>query len=81
MGSYPSADTYSASKPGPNGTTTQNQALIGFIDGQPSYNDTKARMPKVANGDTPPKATRSGLPVPKSNLWPVAVNPLVHRTQ
>jgi len=62
-----SMDTYSASKVGPNGTTTQTQGLIGFIDGQPSYDDTKARMLKVANGDAPPAATRSGIPVPKSN--------------
>ncbi len=60
-----SMDTYSASKPGPNGTATQTQALIGFMDGQPSYDETKARMLKVANGDAPPVATRSGLPVPK----------------
>ncbi|NYF79735.1 tetratricopeptide repeat protein [Granulicella arctica] len=62
-----SMDTYSAGKPGPNGTTTQTQGLIGFMDGQPSYDDTKARMLKVAHGDAPPAATRSGVPVPKSN--------------
>ena len=62
-----SIDTYSASKPGPNGTATQTQALIGFIDGQPSYDDTKARMLKVASGEAVPAASRSGLPVPKSN--------------
>ena len=62
-----SMDTYSASKPGPNGTMTQTQAFIGFIDGQPSYDDTKARMLKVANGDVVPAASRSGLPVPKPN--------------
>jgi hypothetical protein len=62
-----SMDTYSASKAGPNGTATQTQGLIGFMDGQPSYDDTKARMLKVANGDAPPVATRSGVPVPKSN--------------
>ena len=60
-----SIDTYSASKAGPNGEATQTQALIGFIDGQPSYDDTKARMLKVAGGQTPPMETRSGLPVPK----------------
>ncbi|MEG9431540.1 tetratricopeptide repeat protein [Terriglobus sp. ADX1] len=62
-----SIDTYSASQPGPNGTMTQTQALIGFIDGKPSYDDTKARMLKVANGTALPVATRSGLPVPKAN--------------
>jgi hypothetical protein len=62
-----SMDTYSAGKPGPNGTMTQTQALIGFIDGQPSYDETKERMLKVANGETPPAATRSGVPVPKTN--------------
>jgi hypothetical protein len=62
-----SMDTYSASKAGPNGTATQTQALIGFMDGQPSYDDTKARMLKVANGDTSPAETRTGVPVPKSN--------------
>ncbi len=62
-----SMDTYSAGKPGPNGTMTQTQALIGFIDGQPSYDDTKVRMLKVANGNAPPVATRSGIPVPKAN--------------
>ena len=61
-----SMDTYSVSKPGPNGTATQSQALIGFMDGQPTYDETKARMLKVANGGAPPLATRSGLPVPKS---------------
>lgn len=61
-----SMDTYSASKPGPAGAATQTQALIGFMDGQPSYDDAKARMLKVANGDVPPVATRSGVPVPKS---------------
>lgn len=61
-----SIDTYSASKPGPDGTATQTQALIGFIDGQPSYDDTKARMLKVANGEAVPVESRSGLPVPKS---------------
>ena len=59
-----SMDTYSASKPGPNGTATQTQALIGFMDGQPSYDDAKARMIHVANGDASPAATRSGIPVP-----------------
>lgn len=59
-----SMDTYSAGKPGPNGT--QTQALIGFIDGQPSYDDTRARMLKVANGNAAPAATRSEVPVPKS---------------
>ncbi|MFT4112792.1 tetratricopeptide repeat protein [Silvibacterium sp.] len=58
-----SMDTYSASKPNPDGTTTQTQALIGFIDGQPSYDDTKARMLSVAKGDAPPAATRTGIPV------------------
>ncbi|HEY9137799.1 MAG TPA: hypothetical protein VIM67_05960, partial [Terriglobus sp.] len=62
-----SMDTYSASVPGPNGTRTQTQALIGFIDGQPSYDETKARMLKVANGNAIPMETRSGLPVPKAN--------------
>ena len=62
-----SMDTYSASKAGPNGTATQTQALIGFIHGQPSYDDTKARMLRVANGTDLPAATRSGIPVPKSN--------------
>lgn len=62
-----SIDTYSASKPGPNGTATQNQAFYGFIDGQPSYDETKARMLKVVNGQTDPQAARSGLLVPKSN--------------
>lgn len=62
-----SMDTYSAGKASANGTTTQTQALIGFIDGQPSYDETKARMLKAAGGDIPPAATRSGLPVPKSN--------------
>ena len=62
-----SMDTYSASIPGPNGTATQNQALIGFINGQPTYDDTKARMLKVASGDSKPIAARSGLAVPKSN--------------
>ena len=62
-----SMDTYSASKAGPNGTATQTQALIGFMDGQPSYDDTKARMLKVATGSAAPVATRSGVPVPKSN--------------
>jgi hypothetical protein len=47
---------------------TQTQALIGSMDGQPSYDDTKARMLKVANGDAPPVGTRSGLPVPNSHL-------------
>ena len=61
-----SMDTYSASKVGPNGAATQTQALIGFMDGQPSYDEVKARMLKVANGDTRPVATRSGIPVPKS---------------
>jgi hypothetical protein len=46
---------------------TQTQALIGFMDGQPSYDDTKARMLKVANGNVPPAATTSGIPVPKAN--------------
>ncbi len=58
-----SMDTYSASKAGPNGTATQTQALIGFMDGQPSYDDTKARMLNVANGDAPPVGTRSGVHV------------------
>ncbi len=62
-----SMDTYSASKAGPNGTSTQTQSLIRFMDGQPTYDDTKARMLKVANGDISPAATRSGVPVPKSN--------------
>ena len=62
-----SMDTYSAGTPGPNGTLTQTQALIGFMDGQPSYDDTKARMLKVANGNAVPMETRSGLPVPKTN--------------
>ncbi len=62
-----SMDTYSAGRVGPNGTLTQTQALIGFIDGQPSYDDTKARMLKVANGGAPPAATRSGIPLPKAN--------------
>lgn len=62
-----SMDTYSASKPNPDGTATQTQGLIGFIDGQPSYDDTKARMLKVASDHAPPMATRSGVPVPKSN--------------
>ncbi len=61
-----SMDTYSASKTGPTGTATQTQALIGFMDGQPRYDDAKVRMLKVANGDAPPVATRSGLPVPQS---------------
>ena len=61
-----SVDTYSASEVGPDGTATQTQALIGFIDGQPSYDEVKARMLKVASGQAPPAATRSGLPVPKS---------------
>lgn len=59
-----SMDTYSASKAGPDGTATQTQGLIGFIDGQPSYDDTKARMLKVASGDAAPAAMR-GIPVPK----------------
>lgn len=62
-----SMDTYSAGTPGPNGTMTQTQGLIGFIDGQPSYDETKARMLKVANGNAAPIETRSGLPVPKAN--------------
>ncbi|WP_446744331.1 tetratricopeptide repeat protein [Silvibacterium acidisoli] len=62
-----SMDTYSADRTNPDGTITQTQGLVGFIDGQPSYDDTKARMLKVANGATPPLASRSGLPVPKSN--------------
>ena len=62
-----SMDTYSASKVGPTGVATQTQALIGFMDGQPSYDDAKARMLKVASGDAPLAATRSGVPVPKSN--------------
>jgi hypothetical protein len=62
-----SMDTYSASKAGPSGTATQTQGLIGFMDGQPSYDDVKARMLKVASGDVTPAATRSVVPVPKSN--------------
>jgi hypothetical protein len=62
-----SMDTYSASKAGPNGTATQTQALIGFMDGQPSYDDSKARMLKVANGDAPPVGARNGVPVPSSH--------------
>lgn len=62
-----SIDTYSASKVNLNGAATQTQDLIGFMDGQPSYDETKARMLKVASGDAPPAATRSGIPVPKSN--------------
>lgn len=62
-----SMDTYSAGKPGPNGTLTQTQALIGFMDGQPSYDETKARMLNVANGNAPPVASRDGVPVPKTN--------------
>ncbi len=62
-----SMDTYSAGKENPNGTTTQTQGLIGFMDGQPSYEDTKARMLKVASGGAPPEATRIGVAVPKSN--------------
>jgi hypothetical protein len=62
-----SMDSYSANKAGPDGTATQTQALIGFMDGQPSYDETKARMLKVVSGDAPPAATRSGIPVPKSN--------------
>lgn len=62
-----SMDTYSASKAGPNGTATQTQGLIGFMDGQPSYEESKARMLQVARGNASPAATRSGLPVPKSN--------------
>ena len=58
-----SIDTYSASKPGPDGKSSQTQALIGFIDGQPGYDDTKARMLKVAGGAAPPVAARSGVPV------------------
>ena len=61
-----SMDTYSASRPGPNGTATQTQALIGFMDGQPSYDEVKARMLKVAGGEISPAASRSGVPVPKS---------------
>jgi len=62
-----SMDTYSASKASPNGTATQTQGFIGFMDGQLSYDDTRARMLKVASGDAPPAATRSGVPVPKSD--------------
>lgn len=62
-----SMDTYSTGKPGPNGAETQTQGLVGFMDGQPGYDETKARMVKVAGGEAPPVATRSGLPVPKSN--------------
>lgn len=62
-----SMDTYSASTPGPNGTAMQTQALIGFIDGEPSYDETKARMLKVANGDASPIGTRTGVPVPSSH--------------
>jgi len=62
-----SMDSYSAGKAGPDGTVTQTQAFYGFMDGQPSYDDTKARMLKVANGEAPPAATRGGLTVPKSN--------------
>ena len=58
-----SMDTYGASKAGADGTRTQSQALIGFMDGQPSYDETKARMLKVAGGEVPPVATRSGIPV------------------
>lgn len=61
-----SMDTYSASTPGPNGTRTQTHGLIGFIDGQPSYDDTKARMLKIANGNASPEATRNGLLVPNT---------------
>ncbi len=62
-----SMDTYSTSRAGPSSTATQSQALIGFMDGQPSYDDARARMLKATNGDAPPTATRSGIPVPKSN--------------
>jgi len=62
-----SMDTYSASKAGPNGTATQTQALIGFMDGQPSYDDAKARMLKVANGDASPLGMRTGVPVPRQH--------------
>lgn len=61
-----SMDTYSASRTGPDGTATQTQALIAFIDGQPTYDETRARMVKVAIGDAAPMATRDGLPVPRS---------------
>ena len=63
-----SMDTYSAGKAGPNGVVSQTQALIGFIDGQPSYDETKARMLKVANGSVPPVASRNGIvaPVPQT---------------
>lgn len=62
-----SIDSYSPIAAGPNGSGTQTQALFGFIDGQPSYDDTKARMLKVASGETHPMASRSGIPVPNSH--------------
>ena len=62
-----SMDTYSASKAGPNGTPTQTQGLAGFIDGQPSYDETKVRMLKVAQGAAPLMETRPGVPVAKPN--------------
>lgn len=62
-----SMDTYSAGKADPSGTATQTQALIGFMDGQPGYDETKARMLKVAGGSAPPVETHSAVPVPKPN--------------
>ena len=60
-----SMETYSASTTGPDGSRTQTQGLIGFMDGQPNYDDTRARMLKVASGELSPLATRTGLPVGK----------------
>ena len=62
-----SMDTYSAGKADASGTVTQTQGLIDFMDGRPSYDETKSRMLKVANGEASPKATRSGIPVTKPN--------------